>query len=90
MVPSVKAEIMEVLSLARYIESTHGEGRYTHDKDFRVWLQKTMYYIQCYSLTVQKKPFFGESLCAFPKGPMITRVHDELKLPLSERSKPKE
>ena len=48
---------MDVVALARYVEGFHGEGRYVQDKDFRLWLQQSIYYIQCYSLVVEENPF---------------------------------
>ena len=74
---------MEVLKLARYLEDSYGKEK------GRVWLQKTLYYLQGYSLVVEGMPLFSEDFTSFPKGPMIPELHKTMKKeppqPLSEQ-----
>jgi len=72
---------IDVLTLARYLEDSFGDlkGRYSRDHDFRFWLQKTLYYIQCYALIKEGYPLFAENIISFPKGPIIEGLHEKLK-----------
>tara|TARA_R110002050_G_scaffold90960_1_gene191232 strand:- start:910 stop:1440 length:531 start_codon:yes stop_codon:yes gene_type:complete len=77
---------MDALIAFRFLEVLYGtdEKNYSNDKDFRRWVQKVIYYLQCYSLKENNRPFIKQELYAYPDGPMVTSLHDELKKQLSE------
>ena len=60
------------VELARYVEDSYGEekGEYATDKEFRVWLQKALYFLQGFSLK-RGKPLFSSDFVLETRGPMI-------------------
>jgi hypothetical protein len=74
-------EKMEVCVLARYLEDSYGEerGRYASNRDFRFWLQKTLYYIQEFLLITQQKKIFSTKFVAWEKRLVILELYAKLK-----------
>ncbi len=72
---------MDALVVFRYLEDLCGTDlrNYSNDKDFRRWAHKVIYYLQCYSLHVDGRVFINQDFQAYPEGPMVYSLHEELK-----------
>ena len=72
---------LDVIRVARYVENSYGEeqGVYLLDKEFRVWLQKVLYFLQGYSLKIEGQPLFKADFVLEKRGPMDKAVHKALK-----------
>lgn len=78
---------LDVIRVARYVENSYGEeqGEYMLNKDFRIWLENVLYFLQGYSLKIEGQSLFIDNFILvksdhwYCPGPILLSVHKELK-----------